>query len=41
MNLLKSVKTPTLIACIAAVAIGLLILIWPVFICDSSAFCWR
>ena len=32
MNLLKSVKTPTLIACIAAVAIGLLILIWPVFI---------
>lgn len=43
MNLLKSVKTPTLIACIAAVAIGLLILIWPVFIlqfvCILLALC--
>ena len=32
MNLLKSVKTPTLIACVTAAIIGLLLLIWPIFI---------
>ena len=32
MNLFKSVKTPILIGCIAAAVIGLLLLIWPVFI---------
>ena len=32
MNLLKSVKTPTLIACATAAIIGLLLLIWPIFI---------
>ena len=32
MNLFKVVKTPTLIACISAAVVGLLLLIWPVFI---------
>lgn len=32
MNLFKSVKTPTLIGCVSAAVIGLLLLIWPVFI---------
>ena len=32
MNLFKVVKTPTLIACISSAVVGLLLLIWPVFI---------
>lgn len=32
MNLFKSIKTPTLIGCVSAAVIGLLLLIWPDFI---------